>query len=443
VNILLVTQAFPPYNTSGAVRVGKLAAFLVSGGHDVRVLTARPLPYPESLPMPVAERAVIWTRSADPLVLLQRLRRSQPPADTASRSAAGRTGLAQRIVTMAAPLAIPEPQVGWYGSAVAAGRRLLRGWRPDAIYASALPFTAHLVAASLARDAKVPWIAEFRDHFAGNPYSNLPGWRAPIDRWLERRVVRSAAACVTVSEPMAETLRNRHRKPAIVVLNGYDSADQQMASVPGADDNRTLRIVYTGLIYPGRRDPSVLFAAVQSLGQLTDRVHVTFYGQDLRGVTDSAQRHGIAANVQVCSAIPYRESLSVQRRADVLLLLLWNDPREAGVFTGKLFEYVGAARPILAVGAESGVAANLIRSRGLGVAVADAQQIAVALRRWIAEKERDGQVAAPPESARIGLSRREQFEHVDALLRNVVGGNAGDPLRTALRVDPAVEGIRR
>lgn len=442
--ILLVTQAFPPYNTSGAVRVGKLASFLVDGGHDVRVLTARPLPYPQTLPLSISEDAITWTRSADPLVLLQKLRRS-PKTDSAAAAAGTATpGLAHRLSAMAAPLAIPEPQVGWYPSAVAAGGELLRTWRPDAIYASALPFTAHLVAASLARRAGVPWVAEFRDHFAGNPYSNLPSWRAPIDRWLEQRVVASAAACVTVSEPMAETLRARHRKPAIVVLNGFDAAERPQPADGSRDQDHALHIVYTGLIYPGRRDPAALFAAVTSLGALGGQVKMTFYGQDLRGVTAAAERYGVAANVHVCSAIPYRESLAVQRRADVLLLLLWNDPREAGVYTGKLFEYVGAGRPILAVGSDAGVAADLIRSRGLGVAVADAEHIADALRAWIAQKDRSGSVAAPPDSARVGLSRREQFERVDALLRKLGGGAAGDATPTSVGVDSAVaESVRR
>ena len=251
-------------------------------------------------------------------------------------------------------------------------------------------------------------------------------------------MVASAAACVTVSEPMAETLRARHRKPAIVVLNGFDAAERPQPADGSRDQDHALHIVYTGLIYPGRRDPAALFAAVTSLGALGGQVKMTFYGQDLRGVTAAAERYGVAANVHVCSAIPYRESLAVQRRADVLLLLLWNDPREAGVYTGKLFEYVGAGRPILAVGSAAGGAADLIRSRGLGVAVADAEHIADALRAWIAQKDRSGSVAAPPDSARVGLSRREQFERVDALLRKLGGGAAGDATPTSVGVDSAV-----
>jgi len=422
VKILLVSQAFPPFNASGAIRVGKLAEYLINRGHDLRVITAAPLPYPRTLSSDIPTDRIITTRSADPLAVIHRLWSSRTTANYGMASSTrGRDGFARYLLKLVAPLAIPEPQIGWYPSAVAAGRRLFVTWRPNVIYASALPFTAHIVAATLARSAHVPWIAEFRDHFAENPYANLPRWRAPIDRLLERRTVASAAACVTVSEPMAETLRRRHGKLTTVVLNGYDDSPRHAPSRDTQDDDEQVRIVYTGVIYPGRRDPSVLFAAVKSLGAVAERVHMTFYGQDLRGVAEAADRYGVSHLVRLRGAIAYSESLAAQQNADVLLQLLWNDPREAGVYTGKLFEYVGAGRPILAVGSDRGVAVDLIRTRGLGVAASDPLAIETALRRWIEEKRATGRVAGPSARAKSGLSRTEQFCRVDELLHELVG----------------------
>jgi hypothetical protein len=127
----------------------------------------------------------------------------------------------------------------------------------------------------------------------------------------------------------------------------------------------------------------------------------------------------VSTHVRLLGSIPYGESLAEQRRADALLLLLNSDAREVGVYTGKLFEYIGSGRPILAVGSERGVAAELIRSRELGVATADCEVIASTLRGWLEEKRLNGQVAGPPETAKRGLSRDEQFKSVDDLLRRV------------------------
>jgi glycosyltransferase involved in cell wall biosynthesis len=420
VKILVVSQAFPPYNASGVVRVGKLVSFLIDRGHDVRVLTASPLPYPRTLPVDVPSDRIVTTQSADPFAFLARRRAAQRARDDSAGQSLVGTGWRGKILRwVGAMVAIPEPQIAWYPYAVAGGARLMKEWTPDVVYASALPFTAHVVAARLARKVSVPWVAEFRDHFAGNPYSNLPAWRDPIDSWIERRVLASVSACVTVSQPMAATLRARHSKPTLVVLNGFDR-HAAPASPAHPDAHAPLRIVYTGVIYPGRRDPSPLFAAIAMLGDGAQNVTVDFYGQDLRTVNELAQRYGVSEQVHLRGPIAHIDSLAQQQTADVLLLLLGSDPREVGVYTGKLFEYIGSGRPILAVGGSKGVAAEMIRSRGLGVVASDPEAIAGALRRWSDEKRATGAIVAAPREGKVGLSRDEQFDKVDDLLRQLV-----------------------
>ena len=44
----------------------------------------------------------------------------------------------------------------------------------------------------------------------------------------------------------------------------------------------------------------------------------------------------------------------MQSRADALLLLMWNDPGEAGVYSGKIYEYIAVKRPIIYVGFPEG-----------------------------------------------------------------------------------------
>jgi hypothetical protein len=416
VNILLIAQAFPPFNTSGALRVGRFASFLLDRQHDVRVLTASPLPYPRGLNLGIPAQRVIETRSFDPFAMLAKWRRPTPQGQSNGSASAAQSRVRLRRWLNAA--AVPEPQAGWYPYAVAAGKRLLENWTPDVIYASALPFTAHLVAARLARGTHVPWIAEFRDHYFGNPYSNLPAWRAPIDRFIEARVVRSAAACVTVSESMAYTLERRYRKPTVVVLNGCDPRPLVTHDV-NAPGQARLNILYTGVIYPGRRDPSALFQAIAALGDRASDVEVNFYGQDLRGVRELAEKFAVTGSVGLHAPVAHAESLALQGRADVLLLLLWNDPREFGIYTGKLFEYVGSRRPILAVGTGQGVAADLIRSRKFGFASSDPRAIASALESWLQEKQTAGFISGPPPESAAGLTRDEQFARAEQLLEQV------------------------
>ena len=94
-------------------------------------------------------------------------------------------------------------RVGWLPYAWGAGRRLLGGWRPDLVYASSPP-TCLVVGKLLAAHCDVPWIAEFRDRWSDDPYYPKPSWRQALEARLERRIVGSAQAIVTVSQPWAE-----------------------------------------------------------------------------------------------------------------------------------------------------------------------------------------------------------------------------------------------
>ena len=109
--------------------------------------------------------------------------------------------------------------------------------------------------------------------------------------------------------------------------------------------------------------------------------------------------------------------------ADALLLLTWDHPEERGVLPGKVFEYLGAGRPVLAMGCTAGVVHDLIASRGLGLSSNDPAEIAAQLTRWLAEK-RAGGVADVAPAARAGFSREEQVRALEGVLERAAGPRA-------------------
>ena len=82
--------------------------------------------------------------------------------------------------------------------------------------------------------------------------------------------------------------------------------------------------------------------------------------------------------------VPYSESIQKQMESDILLLLEWTDNQTKGVYTGKLFEYLGAGKPILAVGPKGGVVDELLRETGAGVLVYNHNETKSVLKEWIA-----------------------------------------------------------
>ena len=97
------------------------------------------------------------------------------------------------------------------------------------------------------------------------------------------------------------------------------------------------------------------------------------------------------------------------------------------MYSGKLFEYLGARPPILMLGYPGGVAADLIRSREAGVVANNPEEIATAVGNWLRLKETTGVVPRLPEDVSRGLTRQEQSERLRQLCAEVVSG-AGRPV---------------
>jgi glycosyltransferase involved in cell wall biosynthesis len=432
--VLIVTFAFPPSNVIGAIRVGKLARYLDRRGHDLRVLTTD-IFEDRSLPLEIPRERVVYTEYRKRRDWFDRFtrpmrRRSAVPEGTGSRVAPAREGSVFRTLREKLRqqyyglIHIPDMRADWVKTAVPAGERLMEGWRPDIIFASAPPYTGFIIADRLSRAFNIPWIADFRDLWVDNPYYGEPAWRRPIDAVLERRTLQSAAGLVTVSPSWAEILRHRHGKAAEAIYNGYAEEDFPQLP-PQTSQGDVLTIRHVGSIYRGFRDPSALFAAIGLLPEaIRNQIIVEFFGDSNDDLLAAAAAHGVTGSVAVRPRVPYRRALELQMEADILLLLQSNDQRDEGNLPAKLFEYLYARRPILLIGYEHGIAARLITERGAGLVCNSPMRIRDQLQSWIADK-RAGRLTRLPPSVSEGLGRDEQFRRLEQIFSQLLDERRG------------------
>jgi glycosyltransferase involved in cell wall biosynthesis len=120
--------------------------------------------------------------------------------------------------------------------------------------------------------------------------------------------------------------------------------------------------------------------------ELAQRLRLAIAGRLDRNALRLVQDSGVDEQILILGELPHAESLAVQRRADALVLIA---SAEGSEVTGKLFEYLSAGRPIIAL---AGPAVGEIVSHtqtGVTVRPDDVDEIAVQLRRLI-----NGQLAA-------------------------------------------------
>jgi glycosyltransferase involved in cell wall biosynthesis len=431
--ILLVSYWFPPYQAVASLRMGKFAKHLLERGWDVRVISAGDT-NPPSLTLEIPKDRVTHTGWSDVDRLLEdavaRLR-GQKPQSTAAAATPEPAAAAPTVQRKSSPLRAfarrayqevvrwPDNRVGWLKPALAAGDKLIATWRPDVIYATSPPVTSLIAADRLSRKHNIPWVAEFRDLWSDHPYYEYSNVRRFFERRWDQQVLTRASAIVTVSPIWQPRLAARYGRKAITAMNGFVVEDFPETPPVAPETSGPLRIVYTGHIYHGHRDPTPLFQALRRIGATPSDVVVEFVGSEVEGVRRLAADENVTNLVRIHEPVPYRRSLELQLHADILLHLQWCDPKEEGTIAGKIFDYLGARRPILGIALEDCVVAKLIHERKAGLVTNDVGKIADQLRVWIKAKQTGG-VAPLPASASEGLDRAAQFEKVEALLSEVI-----------------------
>ena len=415
--ILLVCHYYPPSAGAAVARPLSMAKHLRRMGHRVTVLTTAAF---GDLPDDASHGVV---RTYDLQLLRARLRgasRATPilEADTYSN----------RPHPLSYVL-VPEALVlAWAPFAVAAAVRLQRRERFDCVITSSPPESGHLAGWALQRMGAA-WIADVRDGWVFESYR--PAWPTGLqeraDRALERRLMRSADAVTCVAEPLVRYFAEELGARAVLVPNGWDpvaldGAGPLEPEVAALLDPGRVSLVHTGRLEVVNRDPAPL---VEALGELARddpataaRLELVFAGSFTRRELDMLGRDVAPGRMVVAGNLPRARALALQRAADGLLLIAAGTRTHE--VTGKVFEYLGAGRPILAL-AEGTEAARIVREARAGLSVPPGDRAAA--RRALTAFAR-GEVEPPPDEGRrayaypaVAELMAEQVERVSAAPR--------------------------
>jgi glycosyltransferase involved in cell wall biosynthesis len=416
VKVLLVTRHFPPGGGGGVQRPLKFATHLPALGIETHVLAPDvPGSLPDGAELELPTQA--W---------IHRVRYVGPRAGRPAERLLAKQGLA-RVGTQAALLGrrllVPDENVPWSTFALPIAVRLVRGEKIDVVLTTSPPPSLHLLGAAVKRTTGAAWVADLRDPLTSHPHRR--GYESQLARLKEksvggvgRLVASQADAIVAASEAIAEEARALEPKGKVVTIaNGCDFDD--FAGLEHHASER-LRITHTGHFH-GKRDPKPFLQALAESN--LDDVVVRFAGDFREADRAYAESLGLGEKVELLGDVSRRRSLELQRDSEALLLLIpESGGRGRGVLTGKIYEYLAAERPILAVVPLDGAAARLVRDTGTGTVVPsdDVEAMREALldlhRRW-----RAGTLDGTPlsEDWRRRLARGARVEELADVLRSV------------------------
>ncbi len=355
--LLVVAYYTPPLGLSGVQRVTKLCKFLPEAGWKPLILTVKPVAYyhydPRLLDDLKASR-IYRTESADPNRLLNLVRSK---ANRLTPALGQGLGAGPRLLNH---VLFPDSKVGWLPFASVAGRHIIDQEKPAAILASAPPFTALLLGVRLKAHAHVPLATDFRDPWPTG-FVRPPRHQRAALRRLRRYLVEHSELVLAVNSGTARAVGPRCE----VLDNGFDPTDFEVepANLDG------LSIVHVGNLWQNQAQVSALVAA------LRQRPEVRLY---LAGRVDGESRRRFEHDPQVrlLGTLPHAEACALMKGADALLYI-GKPAQPVGI---KLYEYLGAKRPIVVWGEGSDEAAGLVEEAGAGVACGlDAAKLVEAL----------------------------------------------------------------
>ena len=366
--ILVVTYYWPPSGGSGVQRWVKFAKYLPAEGWIPVIYT------PENPEMQSEDRSLC----ADVPPEAEVIRRPITEIYSLYRALTGRKASAaevnvvnrqpknwkQRLVMWIRGNAfIPDPRITWVRPSVRFLKRWLKEHPVDVIVSTGPPHSMHLIARKVARATGIPWVADFRDPWTNIFYFkhlHLSGWARRLHEKRERQVLDEATAVVAVSPLVQEEFRAMTRTRVELITNGYDPDDY------ACGDERTddcFNLTHTGL-FAADGNPLTLWKVlgdkVREDAEFARRLRLRLVGKTDAPVLEAIRAAGLSEQLVDLGYQDHRTAVREQTGASVLLLPLREEPEYRATLPGKLFEYLGARRPILGIGQTDGAMARVV-----------------------------------------------------------------------------------
>ena len=265
---------------------------------------------------------------------------------------------------------IPDARKYWVRPSVNYLEAYLQKNPVDAIISSGPPHSLHLIGMQLKAKTQTPWVSDFRDPWTAIDYfQDLPLTKKSKQKHvdLEEEVLKKSDAVWVVGKTMQKNYLP-FNKETKVIPNGYDfSRSEEKSSL-----DAKFTLTHIGMMNEDR-NPKLLWEVLKEIldevAGFSKNLNLQLIGKVAPGVVDSVQKNGLDTYVEQQDYMPHHEVQVYQQKSQVLLLAVNNVPSAKGIVTGKIFEYLAAKRPILALGPEDGDLAALLEETRGGVIV--------------------------------------------------------------------------
>lgn len=372
-NVLLITYYWPPSGGAGVHRWLRFSRYFSENNCNLTVYC------PEDAAWQIRDEELLNQVPKNITVIRRKI--FEPHKYLGKKGGAGigftqekRASLFKRfIIWIRGNIFLPDSRAFW----IRPSARFLNSYLKnhpeiDTVISSGPPHSLHLIAKRLKRKHNFKWIADFRDPWTQIDFYEdlMPGkWADSKQKKWEKEVLSQADEVVTISKTCADGLEEIVNRKVHVITNGFifPEFDEQKAEL-----DKKFTISHFGSM-PFARNPEVLWNALNELlkenNTLQHHLAINLIGTVDFKVIESAKGNGLEKYIHLIPPVSHSESISRQRSTQILLLVANNTGNVKGILTGKFFEYLGAKRPIFAIGTSDSDLERAVENTDCGVFV--------------------------------------------------------------------------
>lgn len=424
--VLIVTYYWPPAGGPGVQRWLKFVKYLPEFGIEPVVLVPKNPNYPiideqlwkeipqhiEVLKLPISEPyrfAKLFSKSKSNKMSSGILPKENP------------SFIEKLMLYIRGNFFIPDARIGWVNPTVKFIEKYLNQNKIDALITTGPPHSLHLIGLALKKKIDIPWFADFRDPWTTIHYHNSLRLNQKSQRkhlQLESEVLKGADAIIVTSPSTKKEFASKTTKPVHLITNGYDETDFDFSeSEPDA-----FSIAHIGSLL-SERNPRVLWEVLSELVQesktFAAQLRLNFAGVVSDVVKSDLAHYNLMPFTTIHGYVAHQDALKLQQESAVLLLLEIDRPETRAILPGKLFEYLAARRPILALGPKESDIRAILKETKSGTFFSPEEKEALkaeVLRMFDAFQKGRGEVLERD----IGkFTRRSLTEELSVLLKNL------------------------
>ncbi|HKI78939.1 MAG TPA: glycosyltransferase [Ignavibacteriaceae bacterium] len=348
--VLVIAYYYPPIGLSGVQRTMKFTKYLGMNNWEPTVLTTTDIGY-------YAHDYSLLDEAKSTSIKI--IRASGKGINT-RLSKKGTIKMPPEIIRkvfsrLNSTIFIPDNKIGWCKQALNIANELLTSEKFDLIFVSGPPFSSFIMATELKKKFNLPLVLDYRDLWYGNQFGFYP---TPLHNYLhkkmEYKVLKTADSVIVTNRRIKEKLLNNYKfltfKDVSIIPHGYDPQDFENL-LPEKRNSSRMNLTYTGIFYEFIT-PKYFLRAFKQLSierpDIAANIRLHFVGLLRNENVKLIRQLELQEFVKEHGYLNHKDALIKTVSSDVLWMMVGNGRNTDTISSGKLFEYFGSKKPIIA-----------------------------------------------------------------------------------------------